>query len=234
MTTQKKVRLVALSGTMTSKSIRDYAHLLALALGEGAPVPLHWPTVMEWATAIDEKTNTSSAVAMFCNQEDRPIGALAKIARGGENARQAYMRRLRSTFGVVSSAEGALGTSLNIVQRKSPELPAKIKQALVDIASLEERPDGEQFTEALQVAACLREVSSGFFYKWRFPRAEPNEVREKWLRVRKDYRKEVREYLKFSHVDMDSPLIAPQGRGALAQGIRLDRSRDERAARFHT
>jgi hypothetical protein len=198
----KSVKLVALSGTLTSRSIKDYAHLSQLALGKGSPLPLHYPTVVEWASAVDKEP-----VEDPFDFDAPELGAMAKIAMPGETARQAYMRRLRATQGVVSSSEGALGTSLVIAERKAPPIPESVRKALINVERLAERPDGEIFTEQLQVAACLREIAAGFFYRWRFPRNEPDAVKETWLKVRKEYRKEVREKLKSNREHMDSPLL---------------------------
>jgi hypothetical protein len=46
-------RLCAWSGTLTSSSIKDYAHLAALCLREGSPLPLDPSVVNEWAEALD-------------------------------------------------------------------------------------------------------------------------------------------------------------------------------------
>lgn len=52
------VRFVALSGTMTTRSVRDYAHLAEWALGESSPVPRtaeeHAEELDTWCRAFDE------------------------------------------------------------------------------------------------------------------------------------------------------------------------------------
>jgi hypothetical protein len=51
-------RFVAISGTLTHRSIRDYAHLVIWALkSQNAPVPTTFSEIEEWGEAIDEKPN---------------------------------------------------------------------------------------------------------------------------------------------------------------------------------
>jgi len=192
-----RTRLVALSGTLTSRSLEDYAHLSKLALGEGSPLPLHWPTVEEWSGAIDaERPNTIAS----------PIGALRKLCNEGEHVREGFRRRLVETKGVVATEEGVLGTSL-ILNSRMPALPPEVEKALQGIRNTWQRPDGEELTDAMTKARVCRELAQGFYYRWIWPRGESKNVIEAWLFARRDWHKEVREKLKHSREFMDSPLL---------------------------
>lgn len=57
----------AMSGTMLKRSIRDFAHLLHLALRDWMPLPRDYPTLSEWAEALDVSDNP------------RPVGALMEL-----------------------------------------------------------------------------------------------------------------------------------------------------------
>jgi hypothetical protein len=83
-------------------------------------------------------------------------------------------RRRNETFGVVATAESALGTSL-LIRRRKLTTPSGIL-SLIDNALEGERPDGEQFQEKLQAAACARQLSCGFYHRWRYPKGEPEEL----------------------------------------------------------
>lgn len=48
-----ETRFVALSGTLTSKELRDYAHLAAWALRQQSPLPLHADELIAWGNCID-------------------------------------------------------------------------------------------------------------------------------------------------------------------------------------
>ena len=190
-----ETRLCCWSGTLTTKSIRDYAHLAALALGEGSPAPLHWPTVEEWAGAIDPSDWPSD------------IGDLRQICRPGEHVREGYRRRLLDTRGVVgSTGVQSCPASLTLSERKTVS-PQEVAQHLGALYGTWTRPDGEELTNALDVHRCAKEISSGFFYHWIWPRGESLEVREKWLQVRKEWHCEIREKLKTAREFLDSPLL---------------------------
>jgi len=192
-----KTRFVALSGTLTSRSLQDYAHLSALALHEGSPLPLHWPTVEEWAGAIDaEKVTTIAA----------PIGALRKLCNPGEHVREGFRRRLVETSGVVATQEGVLGTSLYL-QERTLQVPRCVNEALQGVRMTWQRPDGEELTDALTKSAVCRQLACGFYYRWIWPRGEPPPVRETWLKARREWHRELREKLKHSREHMDSPLL---------------------------
>lgn len=193
----KDTRLVALSGTLTSRSLEDYAHLAQLALGEGSPLPLHWPTVEEWAGAIDaERPNKLAS----------PIGALKKLCNDGEHVREGFRRRLVSTPGVVASEQGSVGNSL-VLSVRDVKLPQSVADALSHVRLTWQRPDGEELTDAMTKAAVCRQLASGFYYRWIWPRGESKEVIRAWLEARKEWHKELREKLKYSREHLDSPLL---------------------------
>ena len=54
------VRFVALSGTLTNKSLHDFGHLAELALRESSPVPRDETNLNAWAACIDAKGQPSS------------------------------------------------------------------------------------------------------------------------------------------------------------------------------
>jgi hypothetical protein len=186
------------SGTLTTKSLLDYTHLANLALREGSPTPLHWPTAEEWAGAIDPCDFPSG------------IGALAKLCQPGEHVRDGFRRRLESTPGVVSSpAQMSCTASLTFSERRT-EAPAEIQDALALLFDPDhgwKNPGGEELRTAFEVHRCAKEISSGFYYHWIWPKNEPLEVRQKWLMTRAAWHKEQREKLKQSKEFLDSPLL---------------------------
>lgn len=195
-----KTRLVVLSGTMTSRSISDYAHLLKLALKEGSPLPLNVQVVEEWAGAIDaEKPNKLAT----------PIGALRKLCNPGEHVRDGFRRRLIETKGVVASAQGTVGSSL-VLNRRAVTVPETVQKALAQVRATWQRPDGEELTDAIIKAAVCRQLACGLYYRWIWPRGESKEVIRAWLDARRDWHKELREKLKYARENLDSPLLLTQ------------------------
>ena len=193
----KSTRLIALSGTITTRSIKDYGHLADLALRERSPLPRHFPTLEEWAGALDAESSTTIAT---------PAGALASLCAPGESVRQGFSRRLVETPGVVATREGTLGVSLVLGERKVG-VPESVTKALAQVRITWQRPDGEELTDGTTKAAVLRQIACGFFYRWTWPRGESPEVIRRWLEVRKNWHREIREALKHAPAFRDSPLL---------------------------
>lgn len=216
------------SGTLTSKSLKDYAHLAEHALRERSPVPLHWPTVEEWAGHLDPVAIRS------------PIGALRMLTADGKgaDAREGFKTRLTSTLGVVSSGDSASSqASLTISERPIKSVPQSVREALARFEAgakvgAWQRPDGEELVDSLSAARCARELSCGFFYRWRWPRGEPVKVIESWLEARKEWHKELREKLKLARAQMDSPLLCTKAAIRWQKGyVHVERDSEGRVLR---
>jgi hypothetical protein len=199
-----ETQLYCWSGTLTSKSIQDYAELSKFSLGEGSPVPLHWPTVEEWASALDP------------SEFPTPPGNILKLCEKGEKPRDGLRRRIADTAGVVSSGDVASCQASLYINEREVEVPSVVKKALFafDEKAKEEawqRPDGEELVDALSAARCARELSCGFYYRWRFPLlkgvAQKVADIEAWKEARKNWNKELREKLKKGGKHMDSPML---------------------------
>lgn len=199
----KKFWIGVLTGTPTDKSIREFDHLIGAALGDLSPVPLHSPTVDEWSTALD------------AGEYRAPMGRLVELCAPKEDVQVAFARRITETHGCIVTTSASVSSSLEISCAKAPEvpeapLPGFEGRSLVDLIAATrrgERPDGEQAQEALTSAMWARQLASGFYSYWHFPRGEPDELIKEWLECRKAYAKEARERLKFSREFMDSPLL---------------------------
>ena len=182
---------VAMSGTISSRSIRDFAHVIRWCLGDGAPVPAKWTELAEWADALDEKVPDGQRVAP---------GALARFCRPGENARQGFRRRLTQTPGVVATKEDRLGTSLQIVSFPGPRVPDDLSSLINRVRTNWETPNGDVITEAVELWRHVRELALGFWYRW-----DPPPPRE-WLDARREWKQYVRETLKHNQRGLDTEL----------------------------
>lgn len=193
----RTTRLAALSGTITSKSLKDYAHLAFLALKDGTFTPTKWVTLEEWAAALDVGPMPT-----------RP-GVLRKWCRDDEPTREGWRRRMVETPGVVATTESAfLGASLNFYERKV-EVPKELKAALRDLAATWTRPDGEEtFEDPMAYARCARQLATGFYYRWKWPRGEAEIVRRHWLSTRSDFHRAMARFLQYrAKPGLDSPLL---------------------------
>lgn len=219
------------SGTFTTTSPQDFAHHTALALGDGSPLPLSKPVIDEFCSALGELPQGNAApgalLTMASEEELRELYA----AHGDATtvARMVYAKRFRETPGVIVTIDGRprhpetqqeinLVISTRKVAMPDAELnvpalvPSLRGKTLAQIArhteDTWERPDGEELIEIFDYYRCLRELSAGFFYRWRFPRGEPDAVIDAWFAARKAWHKDVRDFLENPAPFADSPAWA--------------------------
>jgi hypothetical protein len=192
----RETRLCVLSGTMTSKSIKDYAHLAWLSLKDNAPIPTKWTVLEEWAAALDS------------GPVQAPPGALVEMCRDGEAVREGFQRRVVETPGVIATTDNAIGTSL-VFSEQAIRAPPEVKAALKLMRETWTTPDeGEAFDDILTLHRYARQLAAGFYYKWVWPKGEPLQVRNAWLDARKAWNREVANFLTYrAKPGIDSPLL---------------------------
>lgn len=192
-----RTRLCVLSGTMTQRSIKDFAHLARFSLKGNAPVPAAWPVLEEWAAALD---------AMDDDVRADP-GALIYLCNPGEEVRPAYSRRLRETPGVVIASADRPPASL-IINRLDAKVPPSVAGALKHLRDEWETPSGDQLGDALAFSRAARQLASGFYLRWVWPATVGDELRDEWLETRAAWHREVRDMLRGEGTaGMDSPYL---------------------------
>lgn len=215
--------VVALSGTITKRSLRDYAHLASWALQYGSPLPfdpLHKEhhDLAAWADALDEKVNPfrrvlPGALIHFCTPKQRE-----DVLYGGDAAlqavREAYRDRLIQTPGVAATQAASCDASILIepVETKHPS-PA-VDEAFETLRLDWETPDGWPISDPMTLWRHARELAMGFFYRWN-PRPP-----EAWLEARKAWAGCCREILQNNRRNLDSELMVTS---AVAQGLYKDK-----------
>jgi len=182
---------VAMSGTVSNRSIRDFAHIIRWCLKGNAPVPEKWTELSDWADALDEKVPDEQRVGP---------GALRRFCLPGENARQGFRRRLTETPGVVATRENLLGTSLRVVPFEGLVMPRNVERLAQQMRTTWATPNGDIITEAVELWRHMRELSLGFYYRW-----DPVPPRE-WLEARAEWKKCVRETLTHNQRHLDTEL----------------------------
>lgn len=186
-----ETRVVAMSGTVTRRSLKDYWHLLLWALKPDlAPIPATWQEMQAWADALDadaDPRGEPGALLDFCEE-------------GDEDPRDGYRRRLVQSPGVVATSESELGTSLRIV-RYPVAVPGPIRTHIDLMRATWETPGGDAISEAVDLWRHARELACGFFYRW-----DPLPPVE-WLQARKAWKRYVRETLRTNRRGLDSELL---------------------------
>ncbi len=197
-----------MTGTMTDKSLKEYAHHAEFGLVESSPLPLAGPVLDSWAAALD------------VSDRPAPPGRLRLLCAEGETVQQGFARRLFDTKGVITTSVASSSAALEIEALPSPNLPEAVKEHLKVIREEEKRPDGEESDGAMTTANWAREMASGFYSYWAFPKEFKRLCRcegpcppeceaviliNRWFAARKAYNKSVRLRLARSREFMDSP-----------------------------
>lgn len=175
----KTIYFAALTGTILRKSLRDFSHILEWCLGTGAPIPLHYLDLEEWADALDENVDSFNR---------RTVGALVRLIqpdqpRGGDaltTVREGFRRRLIETPGVVCTDESSCDQPLVIRYLEAPDDP-ELDAAFERFRMLWETPDGWPLSDPLSVYRHALELACGFFYKWDPRPPQP------WIQARRDW-----------------------------------------------
>lgn len=209
-------RLVVMSGTLTQKSILDYAHLIKRALREGSPLPNYYGHLVEWAEALD------------VSEDPRPPGSLLRLCerkehRHDDSGRNHFACRLHRSSGVISLAQGFRGTAL-IVRKRDIEAPPSVVAALERLRKTwiignPEAPEEskEEILDDLTFARFARQLACGFYLKWQWRDGVRDLV---WLDRRAAWNRSVRYCLRYLRKPgLDSPLLVANAahRGELAK-----------------
>lgn len=196
-----QTRFIALSGTLTAKELKDYAHLCELALRDGSPVPLTEGDLLAWGNCIDANgTPQDKDWSIFAAFHD--VRHLPHEARR-DAARDAFRERFNSVPGVVATREASVACSLNLFER-SIAAPTEVVHALMELHKTWTRPDGEEMDSALSLWRLGMQMSQGFYLRWVWPEGK---VDHEWMEARSSWHREVRYVLQRNLGGMDSPLL---------------------------
>lgn len=199
----KECRFCALSGTLTNRSVKDYAHLARYALRNHSPLPFDYHLLESWAACIDSDGQPTKddwrKVAPFFHGV---AGTSARMDK--ESLRKVYRLRLVSIPGVVASQDASVATSTLMIHPRSIPVPDNAKALLDQLYRTWKTPDGEEISDAMQFARVAKYMSAGFFYRWDWGDAGPN---TDWLQARARWNREVRRITQRGREGMDSPLL---------------------------
>lgn len=175
-------KVVALSGTITSKSINDYHHLIAYALGENCPLPLDPALASNWSFVLDAEADPTDAQVgpitplLTWSRDNFPR---EKLPGGVPGFRKAYKMRLNTTPGVVATGDNEIGCSLYICNSPVDLKPhfnqpayEQLLQYMQDVEELWRTPSGDEIDYGFHKWRYLYELTSGYYYNLRWPTVE--------------------------------------------------------------
>lgn len=190
-------RMVILTGTISKRSLHDFAHLLLWSLKLRTPLPRHYTELEAWALALDERPNAivpplhPGAILKLATEED--------IGNVTQRARTAVRRRINDTPGVVTASGEGCNVSLR-VQGHIVETTEQTKAAFERLRDKWETPDGWPLNDGFAIWRHARELALGFYYCWA-PRPPAD-----WLEARKEWSKFCRKTLKGNQRRLDSEM----------------------------
>ena len=176
------VPVVAMSGTLTSKSIKDYAHLLLWALAEQAPAPVGYHLLDAWSATIDPYNTHRGTTAVDWKQTEPLVrwstAGQERLAAGQklwpfkgsdrrQMAREAWFERLKTAPGVITTSESTYQGSLEI-GLLDPGVPQIITASLEALEASWCLPDGSPLISPLEIARARRQLSQGYYatFEW--------------------------------------------------------------------
>ncbi len=203
-----EIHFVGMSGTLTSKGLKDMAHIAEMALKDNSPLPRNQNHLNSWSECIDVdgqpgQSDWEVVRPLWEKYTSKRIFASSYRDRRA-TIRKAFQKRFRTSPGVVCSEQGALGCSLEVIGREL-KIPDIITQTLEQVQDTEETPSGDAFIDDAAKWRGLQQVSSGFYYRWDWPDDEPD---VDWLDARYEWNRCVRRELLYDSAEgYDSPLL---------------------------
>lgn len=213
LTDNPSVKFVALSGTMTTRRLSDFAHLSRRALGACSPVPVG-PEGKIWDALMAGEPHNRADLATI-----HPLLDWAECAKGQprptvvvtEKHRhliaKAFGERLRTCPGVVLTEDPSCQASIYL-QRWDLKPPADVARMWADAERDRDRgydEDGEQFGDDAEAADHARRLSFGYRYEWDWG---PTGLDQGWLDARRAWAKCCRLLIqKYARDNFDTRLL---------------------------
>lgn len=232
---EHKPQFVCMSGTITAKSLMDYAHLARWALGDNCFLPSKHFELAEWAEQIDanavggagrNNSTTTRLVRWARDVSGQPI----ELTTTG--FREAFRVRMATCPGVYVSPEQSVSCSL-IIRNEAIPLEAaekrpgwgKLKDLMDGVEEGWVSPCGDQIDHAMQKFRWMFELSAGMYNSLVWPSVEELAKRRqisegeasdllerafKHHELGQDYAKVLRTYLETAPPGRDTPMLVGQ------------------------
>lgn len=194
------VPFIPMTGTITRKSLLEYAHLSEWALKANSPVPRHWAEAESWHRALGEVQDGDRLA----------LGALEYFGATLDSAREGYAHRRAITPGWISVTGSGVESGLDC---DVLEVLGDVENQVADLRGLWETPDGIAIEDPRRLAALIRQISLGFWYRYDPPPPKP------WLDARREWARLCRDILAHNKLRLDTPMQVAQ---AIVQGKVLD------------
>lgn len=206
---KEHVPMIAMTGTHTIHTLRDYWHILRWCCPGLSPLPNDLDEFTKWTEALDEKVTWRRHPGVLVDLHPEAEGSSL-----AERARDAYARRFAGTPGVISSGEDVPPVGLIVRTVETPINRDELEPAILRLRERWETPDGHPFENAIDLWRHACEIVCGFYYVW-----DPRPPRE-WLDTRREWSQFCRHVLATNRrgLDTDKQVIQAIDRGTIADG----------------
>lgn len=173
-----RVEAVALSGTITKKSLRDYAYVARRCLHELAPMPLRESALDAFCRALDADVEGTGQTDLDRERMRQlvqwsrlhgfdPYGQEGMQLTAQEGTREAYRFRLNTAQGVVATSDASVDCSL-IISWSEPPRPEsseaeRLVQLMTGVVKDMKTPDGDVIEFGMHTYKWLWELTAGFY-----------------------------------------------------------------------
>lgn len=187
VTKHPEIQMVAMSGTITSKSISDYWQTIRACLKENCPLPTSSHIIRQWGEVLDAKSDWGGAPQEgYDNFYTEPVMPLVRWAQKNfpdedfpetiRGFRKAYKFRLNTAPGVVVSAEHEIGTSLLMSNKPANKKGMLGMDKLTKLIETVKKdfiaPNGDEIDHAIHQFSWLYQLSAGFYNDLYWPMPE--------------------------------------------------------------
>lgn len=221
-----KPRMVAMSGTLTRRSIMDYQHLAEMALHDKSPVPRTSSQAYSWSMVLDAGVSppagfTASTLGPILSWARTRFPGEAQSFEGTEGPRKAFRRRLNTAPGVVPPGVGwRTGVSLLVANRTPGRESERLRALETKVKDDGETPEGAPIAHAIHSYKWLQELSAGFYNSLVWPTPEAiaknrkislDEASDRLERAKAhlvletEYQRELRKFLQGAPIGLDTP-----------------------------
>lgn len=170
----KRVEFAGMSGTITDKSINDYASLARYAMGTNCPLPMADTMLQAWAAVLDTDQDDSYVSADMGGpllplvKWAKQTFPTVKIQEDRSGFRAAFRLRLTTAPGMISSGDQTIGTSLLFnnspvkVDDNDPGMK-KLLELLLKVDVQWQTPNDDNIDYAIHKWKWMYELSAGFY-----------------------------------------------------------------------
>lgn len=176
--TARGIEMIALSGTITKKSVKDYAHLARRCLRENSPLPIKAAAVDAFAGAVDaevigtgqtdlDRDRMKQLVDWSRMHGHDPYTKATMQLTTQEATRDAFRYRLNTSPGVVATSDSSVDCSLIIAWSEPPRPKSadadKLAELMKRVVQDMRTPDGDVIDYGMHTYKWLWELSGGFY-----------------------------------------------------------------------